>query len=935
MTSARLSCRVVTLMTCGLLVAQGAACAAAVTPAATRLPTSPALQATLSSALGRDQAAFALAPPARQHDVYTATLRGGAAVSIHKAGFLVSTAGHRWGLTLSAMGRGANPRPLAVTSGNLVAANRVDYALAGGAAWFVNGPAGLEQGWTIAARPPGGGDLRLLLAQTGDDLSASLAPDRRSLLLRAGAAGRQVLRYGGLAAYDAAGRELGAELEIERAGIAIRVRDAQAAYPIAIDPILQLAKLTASDGIQNDELGNAVAVSADGSTVAAAAWGATIAGKANQGALYVFERLAGGWSNATEVAKLTASDGAAQDTLGYSVAVSSDGTTVVAGAIFATEVANHNGPGAAYVFVRPGGGWRNATETARLIASDRREAANFGISVAMSGDGSTVAVGAQQAVIDGTKLGAVYVFVRSGSVWKSATETAKLQGSDEGSTDLLGHCVGLSRDGSTIVAGADGATVAGSASLGAVYVFLMPGSGWTSGTETAKLTLGAAAAPVDFAFAVAVSGDGGTVAASANSFTDQPGPGAVYLFSRPGGGWSNSTPAAKLTASDGAQGDSLGESVAISADGAMVLAGASAAAVAGGRGAAYEFVKPAGGWASETEAVKLAGADGGLFGGSVALSDDGSTLVGGALGVTVAGHLNQGAAYVFAAERCQGSDSTLCLDDQPGDQRWQISATYAAGKSGGAGHAIGLSSLGVSRGGLFWFFDSTNPEILLKVLNGCAVDQHFWVFSSATTNVGFTLTVTDTRDGRSKVYSNQDGTAAPPIQDTGAFACTAGDAGPGPASSAGAAEALRQPPPAERTAWAVPVPMAVPATGPSGCSSTATSLCIAGRFQIVVQYQTAQGGGAAGSGQAVGLQSLGVARGGLFWFFAADNPEMLVKVLDACSLNEKFWIFYAAGTNVGFTLTVTDAQTGQARTYHNPDATSAPPVQDTSALPCA
>jgi hypothetical protein len=108
----------------------------------------------------------------------------------------------------------------------------------------------------------------------------------------------------------------------------------------------------------------------------------------------------------------------------------------------------------------------------------------------------------------------------------------------------------------------------------------------------------------------------------------------------------------------------------------------------------------------------------------------------------------------------------------------------------------------------------------------------------------------------------------------------------------------------------------------------------AGRFTIEVQYRTAQGGGAAGSGGAIGLQGLGVARGGLFWFFAADNPEMLVKVLDACALDGRFWIFYAAGTNVGFTLTVTDLQTGQVRTYGNLDGTSAPPVLDTSALPC-
>lgn len=169
---------------------------------------------------------------------------------------------------------------------------------------------------------------------------------------------------------------------------------AAAALPgsISVDPILQLARLTASDGGRSDEVGNAVAVSADGSTVVAAAWAATISGKVGQGALYVFERPAGGWANGTQAAKLTTSDGAAQDTLGYSVAVSSDGSTVVAGAIFATEVSNQNGPGAAYVFVRPASGWTNATETARLTASDRVSGNNFGIAVAMSGDGSTVAV---------------------------------------------------------------------------------------------------------------------------------------------------------------------------------------------------------------------------------------------------------------------------------------------------------------------------------------------------------------------------------------------------------------------------------------------------------------------------------------------------------------------------------------------------------------
>ncbi|HEV7517025.1 MAG TPA: hypothetical protein VGR07_12060 [Thermoanaerobaculia bacterium] len=106
------------------------------------------------------------------------------------------------------------------------------------------------------------------------------------------------------------------------------------------------------------------------------------------------------------------------------------------------------------------------------------------------------------------------------------------------------------------------------------------------------------------------------------------------------------------------------------------------------------------------------------------------------------------------------------------------------------------------------------------------------------------------------------------------------------------------------------------------------------RFKVQVAYRTTQGGGRSGAGTAIPLTSLGVDRGGLFWFFSPDNPEMLVKVINSCSLNGKFWVFYSAGTNVGLTTTVTDTLTGQAKTYANPDLTPAAPVQDTSALPC-
>lgn len=82
-----------------------------------------------------------------------------------------------------------------------------------------------------------------------------------------------------------------------------------------------------------------------------------------------------------------------------------------------------------------------------------------------------------------------------------------------------------------------------------------------------------------------------------------------------------------------------------------------------------------------------------------------------------------------------------------------------------------MTASGISQGGVFSFFSNSNPEMLVKVLNGCAVNQKYWVFASAGTNVGFTTTVTDTATGATKTYTNPDMTPAPPFQDVNAFTC--------------------------------------------------------------------------------------------------------------------------------------------------------------------
>jgi len=127
---------------------------------------------------------------------------------------------------------------------------------------------------------------------------------------------------------------------------------------------------------------------------------------------------------------------------------------------------------------------------------------------------------------------------------------------------------------------------------------------------------------------------------------------------------------------------------------------------------------------------------------------------------------------------------------------------------------------------------------------------------------------------------------------------------------------------------------------PSVCTPGATTLCIDdepgdNRFKVTVDYQTAAAGVPA-SGKAIDLAQLGVARGGLFWFFTPDNPELLVKVLNACvpALGNKFWVFLTAGTDVGYEVTVTDTTTGLSRSYSNPAGTAAVPVQDVNAFVC-
>ena len=174
----------------------------------------------------------------------------------------------------------------------------------------------------------------------------------------------------------------------------------------------------------------------------------------------MFQRPASGWTNATQTAELTASDGVANDRFGSSVAIAG-ATAVVSSPVHA--VGATQGAGTVYVFQRPETGWANGAQTAELQASDGTANLALGSAVSVSADASTIAAGARG--YGGNTgptpfTGAVYVFVRPPGGWASGTQTAELTASDAGGSASLGSTVAISADGNTIVAGAPGYTAA-------------------------------------------------------------------------------------------------------------------------------------------------------------------------------------------------------------------------------------------------------------------------------------------------------------------------------------------------------------------------------------------------------------------------------------------------------------------------------------------
>lgn len=114
--------------------------------------------------------------------------------------------------------------------------------------------------------------------------------------------------------------------------------------------------------------------------------------------------------------------------------------------------------------------------------------------------------------------------------------------------------------------------------------------------------------------------------------------------------------------------------------------------------------------------------------------------------------------------------------------------------------------------------------------------------------------------------------------------------------------------------------------GSEPCTPNATTLCLNNdRFKVTADWRSSTGSGTANAEELTGDT-------GYFWFFNASNVEVVVKVINGCGLNQRFWIFAAGLTNVEVDLTVVDTDTGQSWTEQNPISTAFQPIQDTNAF---
>lgn len=406
---------------------------------------------------------------------------------------------------------------------------------------------------------------------------------------------------------------------------------------VSFIPTNESAILTASDKAGNNYFGFSVSVDSDGTRIVVGAYGASAGGFSIAGKAYVFSRSGSNW---TEEAILSASDKAANYYFGYSVSINSDGSRIVAGSIYAKSGTISNA-GKVYVFSRSGTTW---TEEASMSEGANAAAyTNYGRSVMISSDGNRIIVGAASASPSGLSgAGRVYIYSRSGTTW---TEETVLTASNMSASAYFGRGVAITSDGSRVAIGSYGASPSATSMAGAVYVFSRSGTTWT---QEAILTASDKAANDNLGIGLSINSDGSRIIttaynASRNSISSI---GKTYVFSRSGSTWSEE---AGFLSSDGVANDKFGFYTLMSSTGLFAMTSSVQAGSPGYTlsGKTYIHKRNGASWSELSIMTASDKAASDNYGRSIAISQDEKFAVIGSDGADPGGINAAGKVYIY------------------------------------------------------------------------------------------------------------------------------------------------------------------------------------------------------------------------------------------------------------------------------------------------
>ena len=393
--------------------------------------------------------------------------------------------------------------------------------------------------------------------------------------------------------------------------------------------------------------GNSCAINSDGTRMIVGAHNEDNGGT-NYGAVYIYTYSNGKWDDGVRIGAPTPVSGTSDQAFGRDVDINSAGTRVVVGAVF--DDTGGTDAGAAYVYSYSNGTWTldtvSGVSTGRIQASNAGGGDRFGKSVAMSGDGTKIIVGAIYEDTGATNAGTAYIYTYSGSSWGSEN-VIRAHDNASGGDSEFGWKVAMNNDGTKVVVGAPyhdlNASDGAANNAGAAYVFALSGSSWS---EQAKIQASDIAAGDLFGYCVDINSDGTKIVIGAkNEDTGATDAGAAYVYTYSSGTWGSEQ---KIQASDKQANSEFGGTAAFNTDGTKLIVGAYHEDTgANDSGAAYIFAYDGSNW---NEVVKLKAYDGAAdddFGFSVAISGDGTRVVVGADGNDDSPGTSSGSVYVY------------------------------------------------------------------------------------------------------------------------------------------------------------------------------------------------------------------------------------------------------------------------------------------------